>query len=307
MPHHNRPKVFGYNNSKRFFVTAANDTRLGDLLQRELGDKCDVATVIGSGGVWLGKTRCDFADMVLQKGDTVKVYITGSQGLAYRLVSEQIIFEDDDVLVVLKPPGITAVPDRSNLQHNLTYAVSQYLRSKGINYSPAPLTRLDYMVGGLSLFGKHKAAVAKLTEEMKQRRIHKLYRAIVPDAGELPACKRVRNKLDFFDKAFVSDQGKDAHSLFFRRALYRGMVVYSVILLTGRRHQIRAHAAQALQPLLGDDLYGTLPKGAPRQIGLLAVGLNFTFQRRRYRIRLADESRFWDDIISSNEESLTKS
>ena len=75
---------------------------------------------------------------------------------------------------------------------------------------------------------------------------------------DLPDCLRVKDKLSFLKKAKVSHDGKPSHTLFLKHKHdgQSNAVTYSAIIFTGRRHQIRAHAAHYLSPIRGDSFYG---------------------------------------------------
>ena len=272
-----------FQNAKRYFVTAKTTGPVGLLLAEALGDKVSPDVVLAAGGVWLDRLRIGDAGFEIQAGQTIRVYFSPFQSKRFYLKSEQLIFEDDQVLIIHKPAAVTSVADRSDLHYNVTSGVHAYLRSQGNKTNYAPLTRLDFMVSGLMLFAKTPMAIRQLTRQIQNREIMKLYEATLLPYPDLPRCLRVKNKLDFMGKAFESESGREAHSLFRFKEIRGENPVYSVHLLTGRRHQIRVHAAQYLSPIVGDDLYGPGPGGT---LGLRSVGLNFRLLGIRYRVRL---------------------
>lgn len=275
-----------YQNAKRFFVTAKADVSAGELVAQSLGDRCDVPAVFDSGGVWLSRVRVTDLGHLIPAGETLRVYLSPFQSKKYILKPEQIVFEDEQVLIVHKPAAVTSVPDRSDLYHNMTAAVHDYLRKQGNFSKYSPLTRLDFMVSGLMLFAKTPYAIRRLTQDLQERKIFKLYEATLRPALDLPKLLHVKNKLDFLGKAFESESGREAHSLFRFKRFDGECPVYSVVLFSGRRHQIRVHAAQYLSPIVGDDLYGKREKDESEVLGLRSVALNFKLLGKRYRIRL---------------------
>ena len=100
-----------------------------------------------------------------------------------------------------------------------------------------------------------------------------------------PRKKRIKDNISFKNKAIVDEEGKPAHSFFIQKT----NETYSVILLTGRRHQIRCHAAHYLSPIQGDTYYGSKIRLHNQKIALTSVGLNFFCQNKRYRVRLMKE------------------
>jgi len=276
-----------FQNAKRFFVTATTGCSVVQLIEDKLAGKCEALVVIEAGGVWLEKTRIVDPNFLLESGQTLRVYFSPFQQRRYVLTPDRIVFEDEQVLVIDKPSGVTSVADRSDRHYNVTYGVQVYLASKGININYAPITRLDFMVSGLMLFAKTPYAVKQLSQKIQRREIHKLYEATLVPKENLPRCIRVKNELSFLQRAYEDpENGRFSHTLFMRAKDHEGSPVYRVILYTGRRHQIRVHAALALSPILGDDLYGEKSEGL--LFGLKSVGLNFWLDQKRYRIRLVD-------------------
>jgi len=193
-----------------------------------------------------------------------------------------VIFEDDNLLAVFKPNGVVVGPTHISLFNNLSYGVGQYL---GEGYSPPPITRLDKLVSGLVLYPKNKAIEKGLFRLTRDRKIQKWYVATIWDKPGLPQYKRVKTSLDFGQRAFESETGKPAHSLFIRRSGNGTEAEYSVFIFTGRRHQIRVHAAKHLAPIWGDRPYGGR-RWDGDGIALRCAGYNFTLAGKRYRIRI---------------------
>lgn len=258
-----------------------------DLIRSCLPNVSPPEQPITCGGTWFGKYRMTDPNFVLQKGDTLRVYISTTQGERYHLPENHIVFESDDICVVYKPPGVSSSQDRSNLFHNLTEGVRAYYASKDNTYDPTPITRLDFMVQGLALFAKHKQAEIELFRLTKDRLIKKHYLALLPKFDDAPKKRIVDLPLNFTNKARVDAAGKTAKTLFVRHSdLSENTTAYMVKLFTGRRHQIRAHAAKSLLPLLGDGLYGSRRKHTEQHIGLIAYKYVFSLFGISYRIVL---------------------
>lgn len=276
-----------YQNAKKYFFTAHSPITASQLIAMRLPELNDPALPITSGGVWLDKYRMSDPDLSLKKGDTLRVYLAATQGNRYSLPASHIILESEDICVVYKPPGISTAADRSNLFYNLTEGVRAYYAASGNRYSPTPITRLDYMVQGLCLFAKHKEAEKELFKLTKARQITKHYMAILPVRDNTPKKLLVTHPLTFTDKARVDSEGKPAKTLFIRQSqLTDSLSTYLVKLFTGRRHQIRAHAAKELRPLIGDGMYGSRWKHKHQHIGLVAYKYIFNCLGKPYRIVL---------------------
>lgn len=273
-----------YRNAKRYFITATTDVAVADLLTEHLAGKADARVVLAAGAVWHDRQRITDPGHMIRGGETLRVYITPSQGKTYDFDPSTIVFETEDFMVVNKPAGITSISDRSNMTYNLTHGVRCYYRAQKINYDPTPINRLDFMVSGLTIYAKHKAAEKGLFRLMAERRIHKMYLAVLLPQENPPKIMRVRDTLSFQGKTIQDPAGREAETLFRFREKRPDGDLYAVIPVTGRRHQIRFHAAAYLRPIIGDDLYGSAKgQGA---IALTAVGYNFSFKGKKYRIRL---------------------
>ena len=275
-----------FNNAQKRFITAKTTQPLQALLKSHLPQDANPETVLNSGGVWLNKKRLENPAQPIEKGQTLIVYISPLQGDVCTLDPQWIVADYQDFLVVNKPAGITSVADRSNTKLNMTHAVGQYFQSQGLRYWPSPIMRLDYLVSGLMLYPKHKRAEKELFKLMANRQIHKSYTADLEPSPDPVSCLRISDKLAFTNKARVSEEGKVCESLFMLQESTAAYNRYTVILLTGRRHQIRAHAAHYLSPILEDSLYGKGKASDPKPLALRADKLNFSYQGERFRFRL---------------------
>jgi 23S rRNA-/tRNA-specific pseudouridylate synthase len=277
-----------FSNARKFFITAKTDSPIADLLHHHLPPGTDIQTVLDSGGVWLDRKRITQPDKVITAGLTVVAYVARNQGRRYTVPAEHIVYEDDNLIAVYKPAGVTSQSDRSDMHYNLTAGIAAYFRSRGLYYAPSPINRLDYMVSGICLYPKHKAAEKYLFRLTRERAIHKWYKAWLPKQPELPRCLRVKDTLSHLGKAYLDPAGQPAHSLFIKTQETNTAVCYSVFIFTGRRHQIRFHAAQYLAPILGDSLYGSNIKLPGESIGLVAFGYNFHYRNDKIRVRLPE-------------------
>jgi 23S rRNA pseudouridine1911/1915/1917 synthase len=292
-----------------YFIAAARDTPLQQLLYAHLPPRRhpQIPMVISAGGVWQERQRLLDPDEIIKTGEVVKIYIEPGQAQAYSLKPEHIVFESPDFLVVYKPGGINVHAVPSSIVHHLAYGVDRYLEQRGIHFQSTPLTRLDQPVAGLVLFAVHKSAEKRLFRLTKRRKIKKWYLAALEKPagpGSRPPGKylRIQDRIGSREKRTAPDPaGKFAHSLFIRREERETATIYSVFTFTGRRHQIRFHAAHYLTPIAGDRLYGSGYRFGRGEIALLCCGYNFPFGGRHYRIRLPIEylEAFYEKIANS--------
>ncbi|TVR43392.1 MAG: RluA family pseudouridine synthase [Planctomycetota bacterium] len=176
----------------------------------------------------------------------------------------EVLYEDDDLLLVNKPPGMVVHPAIGHPRGTLLAAVLGRYGQPGTDCQGAALIhRLDADTSGIIAIARHSAALAYFQGQFRQRAVGKQYLALL--AGQAGAdwwsCHQAigRHPRDFRKRAVVAADSKgarSAHSDFLVRArLEHGMAV-EVRLHTGRTHQIRVHAAHAGHPVLADGVYG---------------------------------------------------
>ena len=195
-----------------------------------------------------------------------------------------VIFEDDDILVVNKPPGLSSQGGGRDV-HSLDELLGTFAKSSGVR--PRLIHRLDRDTSGVLLTGKSQPAAAFLGKAMMGRRVRKTYLAIVapgalsPREGVIDAALRREDKGRESFVRVSSPDHVDAQSAVTRyRTLadnHRAALV-ELSPRTGRMHQLRVHLASIGHPIAGDPRYGgaMVADGvaAPRLM-LHAAGLGF--------------------------------
>lgn len=174
----------------------------------------------------------------------------------------QIAYEDDDLLIADKPPGMPTHPHGVHRTDTLANAVAAHYKRNGLHARVRPLYRLDADTSGLVVFAKHAAAA--------QTQIDKRYYAIVSCApGALAQQGTVDLPLGRPDpgsiRRAVLPDGQHAITHYRVLAQEDGYAHLALQLQTGRTHQIRAHFAHIGCPLLGDRLYGGATELIARQ------------------------------------------
>lgn len=207
-----------------------------------------------------------------------------------------VLFEDDDLLVLNKPPGIVVHPAVGNEEHTLVNALLHHCMGKlsGIGgvARPGIVHRLDKDTSGCLVVAKTDFAHQSLAEQFSGRSVEKIYHAIVcgeltESSGEIRGAI-ARHPTQRKKMAVVADgKGREARTGFRVLERFRGTTLVAAILHTGRTHQIRVHFQHIGFPILGDTTYGArqnqrvkelLRFSAPRQM-LHARRLGFTHPR----------------------------
>lgn len=168
-----------------------------------------------------------------------------------------IIYEDSDLIVLNKPAGMPVHPSHGHYDDTLSNALAYY-RQRGELFTARSVGRLDRDTSGLVLFSLHELSACILAEQMRNREIHREYRAIC--TGTLPEAGCIRAPIarahDSTIERIVDDvRGEPAVTHFERLAVCNGFSLAAVRLETGRTHQIRVHMKHIGHPLPGDFLY----------------------------------------------------
>ena len=189
----------------------------------------------------------------------------------------KVLYEDNHLIAVDKPAGIPVEPGGGT--RPLTEYVKDYLRekyNKPGNVFLGIIHRLDQPVTGVIVFAKTSKGASRLSEQIRDRKVKKVYHALVE--GEL---KEDGEFVGFMEKdkttrkAAIGAEGKEARLKYKVLAHKPDKTLVEVDLTTGRFHQIRAVMSDMGHPVLGDIKYGskvTLPEG---EICLRAVELYF--------------------------------
>ncbi len=186
-----------------------------------------------------------------------------------------IVYEDNDILVVNKQKGLVVHPGNGNLNGTLVNAVMAYCKDSlsgiGGKIRPGIVHRIDKDTSGLLIIAKNDKAHVKVSEQIKNHEVKKTYIALVRGRMkenkatiDMPIARSDRERT----KMAVSKRGKHAVTHLTVIEKFENFTLIEVVIETGRTHQIRVHLAEIGYPIVGDYVYsnGKNPFGVEGQM-----------------------------------------
>ncbi|NOZ23245.1 MAG: RluA family pseudouridine synthase [Planctomycetes bacterium] len=173
-----------------------------------------------------------------------------------------ILHEDEAIVALNKPPGITSVPGKIERAGTYYHALKEYFEQReGEHFTPRIIHRLDKQTSGLMIIGKHTEAERQVAMQFEEHTVRKEYLVvaggIVPDdEGEIDLPIGPSHK---HGAGMEVDpvHGKEAQTAYRVLARFRGFSLLLAVPRTGRTHQIRVHLAAVGHPVAADGVYGS--------------------------------------------------
>ncbi|MFZ5966303.1 MAG: RluA family pseudouridine synthase [Bacillota bacterium] len=255
-------------NIERLFVEAFDDgTRIDLYLSEQLENlsRSYIQKLIEQNQVRVNGVLEQTKKYKVQEGDEIEVEIPEPTILQIEPenIPLDIVYEDEDVVVINKPQGMVVHPAPGNYHGTLVNALMYHCKSLStINgvIRPGIVHRIDKDTSGLLMIAKNDNAHRSLAQQLKEHTIHRLYVALVhgnikEEKGTIHA-PIGRHPVDRLRMAVTEKNSKDAITHFTVLKRYIEYTLIEAKLETGRTHQIRVHMSYIHHPLVGDPVYG---------------------------------------------------
>ena len=244
-------------------IVDINDERIDTFLAKTLDISRSKAAKLIEDNVLVNNKKVKNSYLVKEND---KISITEYEEEEIKAIPEKmdldIVYEDDDVIVVNKENGIVVHPAIGNTHHTLVNGLlyhSKELSSKNGEFRPGIVHRIDAYTTGLLMIAKNDKAHDFLAKQLNEKTVHRKYIALVwgvinNDTGTIDA-PIGRDNLDRKKMAVVSG-GKEAITHFKVLKRYKNATLIELKLETGRTHQIRVHMNYIGYPVVNDPVYG---------------------------------------------------
>ena len=210
-------------------------------------------------------------------------------------LSLDVVFEDDHLIAINKPPGLVVHPATSHRTSTLVHGLlhhCDHLADLGGPLRPGIVHRLDKDTSGIIVVAKENSAYRHLSRQFKEKLVYKEYSALVygrlrQSSGQFadPIRRHPKNR----KKMGIIAGGREASTLWWLELLFGEVSLVKVVIKTGRTHQIRVHFAHARHPVVGDATYGGRKRVRSVQNPLIRARLSKIKRQMLHARRLALE------------------
>ena len=283
--------------------------RLDSYITKKLNDlsRANIQRLIEDGNILVNSAKQKISYKV-NSGDKIEITIPEPKKIDLKPqdIKVEIVYEDNDIIVVNKPKGLVVHPAVGNLDGTLVNAIMNICKDSlsgiGGEVRPGIVHRLDKDTTGLLIVAKNDKAHINLSEQIKNREVKKIYIALV--RGNIPENEATINmpigrSTKDRKKMAVVKNGKEAVTHFKVIDRFKNYTLLEIKIDTGRTHQIRVHMAEIGYPVVGDMVYsnGKNEFGVEGQM-LHAKSLDFKHPITGKNMHLeAELPKYFKDII----------
>lgn len=278
--------MYNINMSEKLFKYVVNKEQSGVTIEQffqyfKLG-KDKINSLIFNKKVNINGIMINQKNVVINEGDSVVFSYGVDEVIKYKCAIE-VVYEDDNILVVNKPGKILVHSD-GNTNHTLTNAVHYYLSKKQKETYAFSVHRIDFDTTGIVVFAKDPLTLSFLSAEIENHNFIKKYVCLCHNRFEL-SCGEIKKNISrdrHSNKQIINIKGKEAVS-FYEVILNDAISKVLVTILHGRTHQIRVHMQSINHPILGDKLYG-IDDGYDLKLHFRSVSFYHPFKRNNITI-----------------------
>lgn len=282
-----------------YYYTAAKEdegSKLVDYLrQTHLYSHRLINSIKKDGSIYINNNRERF-NYILKENDEITIDFGIEKYDAEPVkIDFDVVYEDDDVLLINKPANLITHPTRYHQQDNLANGIYYMFKQNRLICKARFVNRLDMDTSGIVLVAKNKYSHHFIQQQMLEGKVEKIYIAVVKGTfqetkGIIHAPVGKAEEDDIIRE--VNEEGKDSITEFEVLKQLDNLTLIKIILHTGRTHQIRVHMKYLNHPLLGDALYDEKSDIIDRQ-ALHALSIGFihprTKQYHKYTAPVADD------------------
>lgn len=260
------------------------------------------------------KTKIKFQNLLDLNGVQAKGFMKPEVGdlISIRLPKEtsdfpaedipiDVLYEDDDLLIINKQPGIIVHPTKGHPYHTIANGLMKYMQDTGQEFKVRFANRIDMDTSGIVICAKNANCQDSISNQMKGQDVVKKYVAIVHGRVEddcvinLPVGRPDEVSI----RRCVMEEGKDATTIVKVLEAFDDYSILELTIMTGRTHQIRVHLSHIGHPIIGDALYEGEAPGLIERQALHAYHIEFIHPMTEERLTI--EAPYPDDMLKALE------